>query len=441
MLISVHGFGSGKTVSYMLLDKDGNTILDFTSTDVTERVIDSTAGESTYQIDLSDFATGTQFAVIWKTNDAAPWTSSERFNIRTPVFAHGFGSGKTVSYKVIEKDGTIDTDWTTTGVTEVVVVAGVESVYYVTPSEIDDDFEGHVFFKTSDATPLTAAETFALYSTADTTSDWTVKRYDIIKDALQILAVVGESEEPTSNQVEFANVRLNAVMKALQTRGMMVWLQQWSQKTFTASSKKLGTDAETYTCIQGHTASSTNKPITGANYTSVWKKTGSGGTTWVSGSSYTAIGDFDLSASVTNIKKAFIRDGSTDTTLDIVVIDEYFDMADKTTTGTPTMLVFVKKPIPHVYLWPQPDDTTLVLHYLEERRIRDFDTTKTAIDFDVKFVNAVTLQLAYSMSYKYGRKLSDRELLRRDAEEAFFYALGDSRETNETTCFVPAMRN
>lgn len=435
----------------MLLDEDGNTISDFTSTGVTERVIDTTAGESTYQVDLTDFAIGTKFAVIWKTNDATPWTSSERFNIRTPIFAHGFGSGKTVSQKVIDKDGNIVTDgydssdlstaWTTTGVTEIVVVAGVESVYYVTPSEIDDDFEGHVFFKTSDATPLTAAETFAVYSTADISSDWTVKRYDIIKDALQMLSVVGEEEEPSPAQVDFSNVRLNAVMKALQTRGMMVWLQQWSQKTFTASSKKLGTDSETYTCILGGVATNENKPITGANYTSAWKKMGTGGTAWVKGATYNAIGDFDLATSVTNIRKAFIRNGSKDTTLDIVVIDEYFDMADKTTTGTPTMLVFVKKPTPHVYLWPQPSDTDMVLHYLEERRIRDFDTTKTAIDFDVKFVNAVTLQLAYSMSYKYGRKISDRESLRRDAEEAFFYALGDSRETNETTCFVPAMRS
>ena len=441
MLISVHGFGSSKTVSYMLLDEDGNTISDFTSTGVTERVIDTTAGESTYQIDLTDFAIGTKFAVIWKTNDATPWTSSERFNIRTPIFAHGFGSGKTVSVKVIEKDGTISTDWTTTGVTEIVVVAGIESVYYITPSEIDDDFEGHVFFKTSDATPLTAAETFAVYSTADTSSDWTVKRYDIFKDALQMLSVVGEGEEPSPAQIDFCNVRFNAVMKALQTRGMMVWLQQWSQKTFTASVKRLGTDSETYTCILGHVATNDNKPITGANYTAVWKKTGTGGTAWVKGSTYNAIGDFDLATSVTNIRKAFIRDGSADTHLEIVVIDEYFDMADKTTTGTPTMLVFVKKPIPHVYLWPQPSDTDMVLHYFEERRIRDFDTTKTAIDFDVKFVNAVTLQLVYSMSYKYGRKLSDRETLRRDAEEAFFYALGDSRETNESTCFIPAMRN
>ena len=439
MLISVHGFGSGKTVSYMLLDEDGNTISDFTSTDVTERVVDTTAGDSIYQVDLTTFTTDTKFVVVWKTNDATPWTASERFNLRTPVFAHGFGSGKTVSYKVIEKDGTISTDWTTTGVTEIVVVASVESVYYVTPSEIDDDFEGHVFFKTSDATPLTAAETFALYSTADTTSDWTANRYAIIKDALQLLGVVGESEEPTPDQVEFANTRLNAVVKALQTRGMMVWLQQWSQKTFTASSKRLGTDSETYTCITGHVATNDNKPITGANHTSVWKKTGTGGTAWVKGSTYSAIGDFDLATSVTNIRKAFIRDGSTDTALEIVVIDEYLDIADKTTTGTPAMLVFVKKPTPHVYLWPQPSDTDMVLHCLEERRIRDFDTTKTAIDFDVKFINAITLQLVYSMSYKYGRKITDRETLRRDAEEAFFYALGDSRETNDSTCFVPAM--
>lgn len=50
----------------------------------------------------------------------------------------------------------------------------------------------------------------------------------------------------------------------------------------------LGTDSNTYKCISAHTASSSNKPITGASYATYWEATTSDGTgdTWVTGTSY-----------------------------------------------------------------------------------------------------------------------------------------------------------
>jgi len=49
-----------------------------------------------------------------------------------------------------------------------------------------------------------------------------------------------------------------------------------------------GTDGNDYYCTAEHTASSSNKPITGADYSSYWADAGSTGSgeTWVSGSSY-----------------------------------------------------------------------------------------------------------------------------------------------------------
>lgn len=49
-----------------------------------------------------------------------------------------------------------------------------------------------------------------------------------------------------------------------------------------------GTDAVDYKCIRGHTADTTNKPITGANYPLYWTAGGSGPSVWASGTQYTA---------------------------------------------------------------------------------------------------------------------------------------------------------
>lgn len=76
-LIAVDGFPSGKTVSYSILDIQGNILQDFTTVGVSERVIDATAGKSQYVV-LSNLATGiSQVSILWKTNDAIPLTASE----------------------------------------------------------------------------------------------------------------------------------------------------------------------------------------------------------------------------------------------------------------------------------------------------------------------------------------------------------------------------
>jgi len=49
-----------------------------------------------------------------------------------------------------------------------------------------------------------------------------------------------------------------------------------------------GSDASAYKCIQSHTASTDNKPITGANWRLYWELGGSGPVTWTDGDDYEA---------------------------------------------------------------------------------------------------------------------------------------------------------
>lgn len=72
-------------------------------------------------------------------------------------------SGKTVSYKIIDKAGTVVQDWTTSGVTERQIDATAnKSIYQVESNAITAGFEGHIWWKTADATPLTLSQTVNL---------------------------------------------------------------------------------------------------------------------------------------------------------------------------------------------------------------------------------------------------------------------------------------
>ena len=58
--------------------------------------------------------------------------------------------------------------------------------------------------------------------------------------------------------------------------------------TVNTQSVVTGTDSVVYKCIRGHTADSSNDPITGANYLLYWTAGGSGPSTWTSGTTYYA---------------------------------------------------------------------------------------------------------------------------------------------------------
>ena len=91
-------------------------------------------------------------------------------------------SGKTLSYKIIETDGTIIQDWTSTGVTERQIDATAnESIYQVDTALITSGFEGHVWWKTNDAIPVTYSETINQFIDSDRASylDTLARRVEI----------------------------------------------------------------------------------------------------------------------------------------------------------------------------------------------------------------------------------------------------------------------
>jgi hypothetical protein len=440
MLKSISNFPSSKTVSVKVIDNTGSVHLDWDSSIVTEVAIASS--KSIYHADLTVITPSFKGFIFWKTSDAIPLVSAEALNVYAVV---GFPSSKTVYFKTVDSTGTTVDDWTNTDVTEYVIDStAARSVYLANPPGITSTFNGVLLWKDNSSTPRTASEAIRGIPTVATTTsgsyDFNLTRNEIIKLTLQKIRKLAEGQDPSASQIDTATKYLNMMVKAWQNEQIFLWATDWTTKTFSSSSKVLGSDSETYTCILNHTAASTNKPITGANYTTYWKKTGTSGSAWVSSADYTSIGEFLVDSHIMDIQGAFIRSGTFDTPLNIISMPSFFEFSDKTTSSIPTTLIFERKRNPRVYLWPQPDATSYVLHYLAVRKLQDFDNSDDNSDFDSRWLDAVVSSLAYKLCGIYNVPMNERILLKQESEELKMLAKGYTRDTEESLFISPQMR-
>jgi hypothetical protein len=235
--------------------------------------------------------------------------------------------------------------------------------------------------------------------------DWTTVTTNIILRALRIVGV----PFPEINQVVYAKQALNDMVNSWQAENIFLWTLEWTTKTFSAASEVVGdNDGLNYTCRKGHTSSAADRPDSGANHTTYWEQTGSSGGAWAASTAYSAIGDFAPGTEVISIDKAFIRRNDRDHEVEIITKDEYADIPDKHDTSRPLKLYFEKGLTPTVFLWPQPENTTDVLHYWKVQILQDFDSSDDNPDFPVYWIEALVFGLAETLSYEYPELPVDR---------------------------------
>lgn len=95
----------------------------------------------------------------------------------------------------------------------------------------------------------------------------------------QYLAISDKNEVGDPDKIWF-DVALNRAQQAIRIHRIPTGVGTTSLVT--------GSDGLVYSCIMGHTAVSTNKPITGPEWPLYWEQTGLAGSTWVTGTAYTA---------------------------------------------------------------------------------------------------------------------------------------------------------
>lgn len=272
-------------------------------------------------------------------------------------------------------------------------------------------------------------------------TDFTQTRDSIIQQMLETNKAISIGDTPPAALVTMASTVLNQFVKFLETaHDVRLWTLDWAQKTFSAASEVTGTDGLVYTCIRSHTSAASNRPVTGANWSTYWKQTGSTGGGWVTSTAYISTGDFTLGADTIAIEKAFLRKDGIDTPITVIGHQEYFDIADKGTEGNPTRLWFDNKLVPTVYLNPQLDDITDVVHYLRIRRFEDFDAAADNADFPVQWVEPLVMGGAWRISPRFNLSLQERNQLKQQADEALMLAIGGDNEQIEEFRFSPKMR-
>lgn len=247
---------------------------------------------------------------------------------------------------------------------------------------------------------------------------WLQTRNDIIKRALRIIGAVAQGETPNAEQIDEGATALNSLVLSLSNEDIKLWKRVWLTKTLTASSVVTGTDFLNYTCIRSHTASASNRPVTGAEWPMYWKQTGTGGSAWVNATAYTAIGDFLIDEDVIRVIKFMGRLDGTDHDIEMVNYDVYFGEFDKAQTSSYPSYVWLDRGIQQrAYLSPQPDGTSLVIHYYADKVIPEITTAASNPDFHGKMYDLLSYNLARVLADEYGIGINERNWIKGIADE------------------------
>lgn len=235
-----------------------------------------------------------------------------------------------------------------------------------------------------------------------------------------MIGALAQGKSATGAMISEGSTALNAIIKRWQTKNIKLWTLEWVATAMNVASSEVdGTDGNIYTCIKPHVSTADNRPVTGKDHSTFWQKRGNTGGTWVVTTAYTAIGDFAADSDAIGIDRAFIRYDEVDYPVTLVSKDEYSRIWDKGETGRPTHAWFQKglDGANRIYLWPHPDFTTYVFHWFKTRKLEDFDASGDTPDTPVRWIEALTYELAYKISHSYGIPLTERKTYKAEARE------------------------
>ena len=281
--------------------------------------------------------------------------------------------------------------------------------------------------------------------------NWSMTRDQIIKDVLIEINVIDPKDSLKDHDKAIVNRKLNNLTKRWRNRGWLKWdmgliyqslslpsvvvgsddslyqakinhtsdsnttpitgskyMSYWGKittpsdwvtgTTYKKGNLVQGSDDNYYQCILGHTASSTDEPITGASYATYWQLIADHATS----TSYTSSAHIELSSNteVFIIESIILKEENKQTVLNQISFDnknEDETYMEPDYSGTPEEYWFWYKrgSNPQIFLNPVPDnleDYTLEIYtrsYLE-----DFDAAGDTPDFPQEWYDALILETA-----------------------------------------------
>lgn len=197
------------------------------------------------------------------------------------------------------------------------------------------------------------------------TSTFSVDRDTLLKSALRLMNVYRSGESIPNAELVDASEALNLILKDWSKDGAHLWLRSEITITLVASQNS-------YTIGPG--------------------------------------GD-NTSARPLRITEAFIRDGTTDTPLNIISKQEYVAIGDKSATGVPNSIYFeptLTKSTLYVYVAPDADAATnKTIHLWVERMVSDMTSGTDSFEVPQEWYRALKWNVALELAPEYG--LADKK--------------------------------
>lgn len=277
-------------------------------------------------------------------------------------------------------------------------------------------------------------------------TDFSVSENDILKSAHVRAGVLDANETMSSDMETTGRMNLNLMVKEWIAEGMRLWkikrLTLWLDSAqvkyqLSSSTGEHFTESFVETAVKTAAVSGASSldvdsttGITAADYIGVVQDDNT--IHWTTVASVTDSDTLVLTAALTDdcavdnpvfaytskaarpVRLLTARrkeSGSSDVPLQVISMDEYDALANKTTTGTAVSVAYDRHtPSGDVYVWPAPSDENIYLELTCETLIEDFDAQTNTPDFPIEWGNALIWNLAETIGIEYG--VPDKTLAR-----------------------------
>lgn len=305
-------------------------------------------------------------------------------------------------------------------------------------------------------------------------TNFTVNAREIIVEALELLGVLGEGEEPTEDQIKSSMRTLNMIVKTWQADGMNIFAVKKTylflnrgqkQYELNSGSKDHYSDNLYQTTIKDETlAGSTSVTLQNASGVTIGSKLrlylSSGQTAW-----YDVLGVFPGSNQITLDrpldedlhKDALVYHYSTpggrpmkviegylhqynasDIPIDIFSRKQYNELSDKSSLGTVLQAYFDPQVnTSFLNVWPTTSDERDYLVLFVQRTLENFNSQENNPDYPQEWYMPLAFYLAYSIAPKYGTPEDDFRRIRLHAAELYETAKEYDTEWGQSVYYEP----
>lgn len=265
-------------------------------------------------------------------------------------------------------------------------------------------------------------------------------RNQIIQDAYRLLNIYDPDEEMTAQDLDFANVTLNTLIKHWQNMGLNLWILtegtlflEQGTKNYTLSDAStsakacLTSDAFITTLSAAAASSATSLTVTSTSGMTIGDYIGivltAGTIHWTtistiptSTSLTISLGIVSAAASGKNVYTFTNRitqplrithlrrvqgSGTTQTEIPLTSMgrNEYLDISVKNISSLPNSYYYDRQLSAGIlYLWPAPSDMSQYIKFTYERLIEDFDNASDSPDLPPQWLKALTFNLASDLA-------------------------------------------